>query len=222
MLVKTILNRIHHFKGFVYTSVHYDSGVGIGRIVVDMAPRKNSRGCCSRCKRRSPGYDYLPERVFEFVPLWNIPVFLRYRPRHVSCATCGVIVEELPWATGKSSLCNCFRVFLAQWARLLSWKEVSARFRVSWYMVFDSIKHVVNYGLEHRNLEDIHAIGVDEIAIEKGHKFATVRVAAYFLNCRRSPAHSISPARRPSSPLDSVRSPALTFRCRVAHGQNRK
>ena len=174
MLVKTILNRIHHFKGFVYTSVHYDSGVETGRIVVDIAPRKNSRGCCSRCKRRSPGYDHLPERVFEFVPLWNTPVFLRYRPRRVSCATCGVIVEEMPWATGKSSLCNCFRVFLAQWARLLSRKEVSARFRVSWDMVFDSIKHVVDYGLEHRNLEDIHAIGVDEISIEKGYKFATV------------------------------------------------
>lgn len=104
---------------------------------MDIALRKNSRGCCSRCKRRSPGYDQLPERVFEFVPLWNIPVFLRYRPRRVSCATCGVIVEEMPWATGKSSLCNCFRVFLAQWARLLSWKEVPARFRVSWDMVFD-------------------------------------------------------------------------------------
>ena len=51
---------------------------------------------------------------------------------------------------------------------------MSARFRVSWDMVFDSIKHVVDYGLEHRNLEDIHAIGVDEISIEKGYKFATV------------------------------------------------
>jgi len=174
MLVKTILNRIHHFKSFVYTSVKFENSFGVERLLIDMKPRKNSRGRCSRCNKRSPGYDHLPERMFEFVPLWNIPVFLTYRPRRVACRVHGVVVESMPWATGKSSLCNSFRVFLAQWARLLSWKQVAERFRVSWDMVFDSIKHVVDYGLEHRNLEDIHAIGVDEIAIEKGHKFATV------------------------------------------------
>lgn len=174
MLVKTILNRIHHFKGFVYTSVELERGFGVERLLINMQPRKNSRGRCSRCNKRLPGYDHLPERMFEFVPLWNIPVFLRYRPRRVACPVHGVVVESLPWATGKSSLCNCFRVFLAQWARLLSWNEVSKRFRVSWDTVFDSIKHVVDYGLENRSLEDIHAIGVDEIAIEKGHTYATV------------------------------------------------
>lgn len=174
MLLKTILNRIHHFKGFVYTSVRFEKRFGIERLLVGMKPRKNSRGRCSRCNRRSPGYDHLPERMFEFVPLWNIPLLLTYRPRRVACPVHGIVVESLPWATGKSSLCNCFRVFLAQWGRLLSWKEVAERFRVSWDTVFDSIKHVVDYGLEHRSLEGIHAIGVDEIAIEKGHKFATV------------------------------------------------
>lgn len=174
MLVKTILNRIHHFKGFVYTSVEFERGFSFGRLLINMQPRKNSRGRCSHCNKRLPGYDHLPERMFEFVPLWNIPVFLRYRPRRVACPVHGVVVESLPWATGKSSLCNCFRVFLAQWARLLSWNEVSKRFRVSWDTVFDSIKHVVGYGLENRSLEDIHAIGVDEIAIEKGHTYATV------------------------------------------------
>jgi transposase len=174
MLLKTILNRIHHFKGFVYATVSYDTDFGAGRIVVDITPRKNSRGRCSRCQKKSPGYDHLPERMFGFVPLWNIPVLLRYRPRRVECAEHGVIVESLPWADGKNTLCDCFRVFLAQWARLLSWKQVAERFRVSWDSVFDSIKHVVDYGLEHRSLEDIRAIGVDEIATEKGHKFATV------------------------------------------------
>jgi len=123
MLVKTILNRIHHFKGFVYTSVRFDNGNK--RLLIDMEPRKNSRGRCSRCNKRSPGYDHLPQRMFEFVPLWNIPAFLTYRPRRVACRDHGIVVESLPWATGKSSLCNCFRVFLAPWARLLSWEEVS-------------------------------------------------------------------------------------------------
>ena len=115
MLVKTILNRIHHFKGFVYKSVKIE----MDKLVVDVEPRKNSRGRCSKCKQHAPGYDHLSERFFMFVPLWNIPVNLRYRARRVACPYHGVVVEYLPWATGKSPLCNCFRVLLAQWARLL-------------------------------------------------------------------------------------------------------
>jgi len=80
----------------------------------------------------------------------------------------------MPWATGKSSLCNSFRLFLAQWARVLPWQQVAERFRVSWDHVYESIKSVVDWGLEHRDLEEVKAIGVDEISIAKGQEYATV------------------------------------------------
>jgi transposase len=43
---------------------------------------------------------------------------------------------------------------------------------------------VVNYGLEHRNLDGITAIGVDEVQFQKGHRYLTV---VYQINadCRR-------------------------------------
>jgi len=80
----------------------------------------------------------------------------------------------MPWASGKSSLCNSFRVFLSQWARVLSWQQVAQRFHVSWDHVYGAIQSVVDWGLEHRDLQNVKAIGVDEIAIAKGHKYATV------------------------------------------------
>ena len=46
MLVKTILNRIQKFKGFVYTSVRFEDQFGV-RIVVEIAARRASRGRCS-------------------------------------------------------------------------------------------------------------------------------------------------------------------------------
>jgi hypothetical protein len=45
---------------------------------------------------------------------------------------CGVVVEKFLWATGKHTLCDGFRLFLAQWARKLSWDEVALSFHVSW------------------------------------------------------------------------------------------
>ncbi len=40
--------------------------------------------------------------------------------------------------------------------------------------VFDAVEHVVTWGLEHRTLGQIDAIGVDEIQYSKGHKYLTL------------------------------------------------
>jgi transposase len=65
-------------------------------------------------------------------------------------------------------------LFLARWARRLSWKETAEAFRTSWEKVFDAVEHVVTWGLEHRILGQIDAIGVDEIQYAKGHKYLTL------------------------------------------------
>jgi hypothetical protein len=62
-------------------------------------------------------------------------------------------------------------LFLARWARRLSWKETAEAFRTSWEKVFDAVEHVITWGLEHRTLGQIDAIGVDEIQYAKGHKY---------------------------------------------------
>jgi transposase len=40
--------------------------------------------------------------------------------------------------------------------------------------VFDAVEHIVTWGLEHRKLGQIDAIGVDEIQYAKGHKYLTM------------------------------------------------
>jgi transposase len=93
--------------------------------------------------------------------------------RRVDCPTCGIKVETVPWATGKSSLTKAYAYFLAAWAKRMSWNEVAKAFHTSWESVFRSVEMVVEWGLEHRDLDGIKAIGVDEVAWLKG-KFLTV------------------------------------------------
>ena len=113
-------------------------------------------------------------REFEFIPIWNIPVIFSYTMRRVNCPTCGIKVEAVPWAQGKHSCCDVYRHFLASWARRLSWKETAACFHTSWDNVCRSVKWVVDFGLKHRDLEDITAIGVDEVTYSKGHRYMTL------------------------------------------------
>lgn len=180
MLVKTLLNRVHKVKGFVYEKDRF-SGDGIE---VEIRPRQGSRPICSGCGRRGPGYDTLEPRRFTFVPLWGIAVYLIYAKRRIDCFRCGVTVEQVPWADGKHHLTQAYAVFLARWARRLSWREVSLIFRTSWENVYRSVAWVVEYGLNHRSLEGITAIGVDEVQFQKGHRYLTV-VYQIDLGCRR-------------------------------------
>jgi len=169
----TILNRCHHFRGFVYHRARFTPDRK--SIEVSVRPRKGSASICSRCHRPAPGYDKLDERRFEFIPLWGYFVFLLYAMRRVDCRRCNaVVVEEVPWGNGKHTLTNAYMLFLARWARRLSWKETAEAFRTSWEKVFDAVEHVVTWGLEHRTLGQIDAIGVDEIQYAKGHKYLTL------------------------------------------------
>ena len=107
-------------------------------------------------------------------PVFKFAMALFYTMRRVNCPVCGVVVEKVPWATGKHGLCDGFRLFLAHWARKLSWEEVALSFKVSWADVYASVQWVVDYGLKHRVLENIHAIGVDEICVRVGRVFWTL------------------------------------------------
>jgi transposase len=168
MNLLTILNHCHRFPGFVYQSAEFSPDKKT--IEVRVRPRHGSPAKCSGCNETSPGYDHLGERRFEFIPLWGFLVFFLYRMRRVDCLRCGaVLVEEVPWGSGKHHLTKVYMQFLANWARKLSWKEVAESFQTSWEKVFDSVEYMVQWGLEHRTLGPIFAIGVDEIQYAKGH-----------------------------------------------------
>jgi transposase len=174
MQLKTILNRIEHFKSFVYSGAQLIESDGKLAIEVTIAARANGRPICSRCQQVRPGYDRLPVRRFEYVPLWAIPVFFLYAMRRVDCPTCGFVVEQVPWGDGKCHLTTRYHWFLARWAKRLSWKEVADVFHTSWDNVFRAVKHAVSWGLAHRDTSGIEAIGVDEIQWSRGHKYLTL------------------------------------------------
>ena len=175
MHLKTILNRVTDYKSFVFGKIAWKEDSQKAAIEVEVRPRANGRPICSGCGRARPGYDTMPTpRRFEFVPLWGLAVIFVYSMRRVDCPVCGVKVERLPWAEGKSTMTSEYQWYVAKWARRMSWKEVSEALRVSWERVFEAVRHAVQWGLDRRDLEDITSIGVDEVQWHRGHHYQTV------------------------------------------------
>ena len=174
MRIQTILNRVEKIKPFVYGGAVIEERDDGPALVVRLRPRKKSRPSCSGCGRRGSTYDRLEERRFEFVPILGMLVFLSYRMRRVDCAHCGVKVETVPWCDGKNQLTTTYRWYLATWAKRLSWSQVAAIFRTSWDSVCRSVEHAVEWGLAHRDLSKITALGVDEVAWRRGHTYFTL------------------------------------------------
>ena len=185
MQIKTILNRIEKYKSFIYGRVELQSEGDRAALVIHMEARANGQPACSGCEQRRPGYDRLPNaRLFEFVPLWGIAVFFSYVMRRVECPECGVVVEKVPWAQGKQRLTHSYAWFLARWAKRLSWQTVADVFSTSWATVHRAVEAAVHWGLQHRDLSNVTAIGVDEVLFHRGHKYLTV---VYQINtgCKR-------------------------------------
>ncbi len=116
MQLQTILNRVEGHSSFVYRRTRITDE---GWIEVEIRPRKGSRPVCSGCGERRAGYDTpRPPRRWQYVPLWGLTVFLLYSMRRVNCPSCGVVVEQVPWADGKHRVAKSFAWFLARWAKM--------------------------------------------------------------------------------------------------------
>jgi len=161
---------------------------GEGEVIeIKLEPHRGMRGRCSQCQQPAPGYDRLPERRWQFVPLWGIRTDFLYAPRRVECAEHGVIVEHIPWNEGKRPVTCAMMGFLARWARRLSWRETAQVFQSNWEAVYRSVEWFVQWGLAHRELKGVRAMGVDEIHWGRGLRADNFLTVIYQIDahCRR-------------------------------------
>jgi transposase len=181
--LKTILNLKEKHSNFVYQDIRLNTAGDNPRIEIQVVPRHGSKGLCSSCNKQCVGYDRLRRREFIHVPLWGLAVVLLYSMRRLQCSSCGIVVESVPWCTGKSPLTVSYAWFLSEWSKLLSMQEVARQFKSTWYHVFTSVAMAVTWGRERIDLTGITAIGVDEIHWAKS-SFMTL-VYQIDNNCKR-------------------------------------
>ncbi len=62
--LKTLLNLKENYPGFVYQGIRLNKIKNGQRIEIKVEARQRSKGICSGCGEKSPGYDRLAQREF--------------------------------------------------------------------------------------------------------------------------------------------------------------
>lgn len=138
--------------------------------------RDNPIYCCSGCGQNYfTYYDAQPYQVRDLpYGQWKKASLLFEKVR-VNCSKCGVKIEKLDWLEPWARLTRRFEEEVALECRIIqSIKAIAKRFHLGWDTVKDIDKKYLEKELNPPDFTDVKCLAVDEIALRKGHKYATV------------------------------------------------
>ncbi len=174
MRVTTLLNKLIGLQGLWVREFHLDAEKS--RLVLDVVPR-TKRARCGGCGKRVRKNKDRARRYWRHLDLFGVRTYFRYSIRRVVCRQCGVVKEQVPWASKGSRFTDSFEQEVAWLAQRVDLSMVEEYFRITWRSVRRIVQRaVLQHRDEQRQLDGLRMIGVDEISYRKRHKYLTVVV----------------------------------------------
>ena len=165
------------WAGFEITEVTREPGgtrTGAPQITIRLAAVPGAPRYCSRCGAVAREVHDVTERRIRELPILEAETWLVVPLSRVGCRTCGPTVEALPWLDRYARMTKRFAENVARLAAVLPIKQVAEWFGLSW----DTVQAIDRAALETRlgpiDLTGVRRIVLDEFAIQKGHRYATV------------------------------------------------
>jgi transposase len=170
---------IERFGGWVgYEVVRVDEQLraGVSWCVVQLRPEPRRERLCEGCGGVTHAVHDVVMRRIRDLPVFEHPVELFVPRVRVACPRCGTRLERLPWlqpwARVTARLCES----IGRLCAVMSIRHVAQHYGLNW----KTVKHIDFRHLQQRlgpiDLSGVEVIGMDEFAIQKGHRYATVIV----------------------------------------------
>jgi len=139
----------------------------------------HTQGTGYRCSRCGAGallpYDHMEPRLIRDFPWAGRPCELSVTLARVSCLECGVVtVEGLDWLESSARHTLRYERYVAGLCSLMPATDVADHEGLDKSTVYRIDKKWLQRREELRPLNMVRRLGIDEIAIRKGHKYATV------------------------------------------------
>lgn len=147
-------------------------------LLLRLIPKPSHPPCCSRCGQTTfLVHDVSWRRVRER-DLFHFRVWLDVPVRRVRCPTCGPAREYIPWLAGRRQLTQAMVSWVEALVRLMPVKQVAELLGLHWHTV-KSIDHQrLTREIQEPDLGRVRRLIMDEFALYKGHRYATVAICA--------------------------------------------
>jgi transposase len=131
---------------------------------------------CSGCGRTTTAIHDLEERRVRDLPLFEYRIELIVPRVRVECPACGPKLERLAWLDPYARVTQRLADSVARLCQVASIRHVARWFGLDWKTVKELDRAHLERQLGPVELEGIEVIAMDEFAIQKGHRYATVIV----------------------------------------------
>jgi len=141
---------------------------------IELVPLGGFPMCCSGCREEVTEVHDVGGRWVRDLPLLDAETWLLVYRRRVACPRCGPKLEELPWLGRYARVTRRLAESVARLCAVLPVKHVAEFFALGW----DAVKAIDKAHLTEKlgpvDLAGVELVAMDEFAIQKGHRYATV------------------------------------------------
>ena len=176
MTADDVIEVLGGWKGYSLEEIEVRKKKGRPRVEITLAPLSGISRRCSGCGRRVESIHEVTFRWVRDMPILGAETWLWVGRVRVACPHCGPKVERLDWLARYGRLTRRMAENVARMCRVLTIKEVAEYFGLSWDTVKATDKAYLRENLGPVDLSEVEQIAMDEFAIQKGHRYATVIV----------------------------------------------
>lgn len=141
-----------------------------------LQPRQDRVKRCSGCGQEVEAVHDTTLRWVRDLPILGTTTWLLVDRCRLACPRCGPKLEELSWLAPYARVTRRLAESVARLCCVLPVKHVADFFGLSWGTVKDIDKEWLETTLGPVDLTNVTVIAMDEFAIQKGHRYATVVV----------------------------------------------
>jgi transposase len=144
------------------------------QVWITLTPRRRRLKRCSGCGEPVDAVHDVCERHIRDLPILDADTWLVVPRCRLNCPRCGPKLEQLAWLEPYARVTCRLAESVARMCAVLPIRHVAEHYHLGW----DAVKEIDRAFLERTlgpvDLSDIEAIAMDEFAIQKGHRYATV------------------------------------------------
>lgn len=143
-------------------------------LLIELEPQSSRVPRCGRCQQPSPLIHERRLRQVRDRDLLDQQVLLQLPVRRVDCLRCGRVTEKIDWLEPGSRLTQRLRVWLEGLLQILPISHVGRLSGLHWHTLKNIDKRRLQAAVGTFDPGDVRRLVMDEFALHKGHRYATV------------------------------------------------